>query len=212
MGRSYDSIDERLATWLLAQPIFFVATAPLAATGHVNCSPKGGAGSLAVLGPRQVAYQDLTGSGAETVAHLRENGRIVLMFCAFDGPPKIVRLHGTGEVVVPDLPDLPDLPDSADSGDDRDGAAGSRWHELSARFPERLGMRAVVVVDVERISTSCGYGVPLMSFEGERHEMQRWAEAKGADGLAAYRREKNSESIDGLPAFPEPEVAAGTRK
>ena len=188
MGRTYDSIDERLATWLLAQPLFFVASAPLSGSGHVNCSPKGGAGSFAVLGEREVAYRDLTGSGAETVAHLRENGRIVLMFCAFDGRPKIVRLHGKGEVVV---------------------AGDGRFDDLSARFPEKPGTRAVVLVDVERISTSCGYGVPLMRFEDERHEMERWAESKGPEGLDAYRQEKNAQSIDGLPAFPLPEAVAG---
>jgi hypothetical protein len=183
MGRTYEGIDQHLATWLLARPVFFVATAPIDVTGHVNCSPKGGPGSFVVLGERQVAYQDLTGSGAETVAHLRENGRIVLMFCAFDGPPKIVRLHGRGVAVM---------------------AGAPRWEELSARFPDRLAARAVVLVDVERISTSCGYGVPLMRFEGHRHEMERWAQSKGADGLDAYRRKNNAESIDGLPALPVP--------
>ena len=140
--------------------------------------------------------QDLTGSGAETVAHVRENGRIVLMFCAFDGPPKIVRLHGRGEAVM---------------------AGDPRWGELSAHFPDRLGARAVMLVDIDRISTSCGYGVPLMRFEGHRHEMERWAQAKGAQGLEAYRRQKNAESVDGLPALPFPTVtgaeagAAGAR-
>jgi Pyridoxamine 5'-phosphate oxidase len=180
VARTYDSIDERLAAWMVAQPLFFVATAPLAASGHVNCSPKGGPGSFAVLGGRRVAYQDLTGSGAETVAHLQENGRVVLMFCAFEGPPKIVRLHGRGEAVVP---------------------GGPQWEGLSAHFPDRLGSRAVISVEVERISTSCGYGVPLMSLVGERHEMDRWAQSKGADGLEAYRRENNAESLDGLPAL-----------
>jgi hypothetical protein len=179
MGKVYDEIDERLASWIRAQRLFFVATAPLAAEGHVNCSPRG-LESLALLGPREVAWLDLTGSGAETIAHLRENGRVVVMFCAFAGPPRIVRLHGRGTVVEPGDP----------------GFAALRAH-----FGEHLGARAVIRVACERISDSCGYGVPLMDHRGERDQLSEWARRKGPDGLRAYQAEKNARSIDGLPAL-----------
>ncbi len=146
MAQTYEELDERLRGFLAAQPVFFVATAPDRG-GHVNLSPKGYGDTFAVLGPRTVGYLDLTGSGVETVAHLRENGRITLMFCAFAGPPKIVRLYGTGRAVVP-------------------GDAG--WEELAGRFPPHPGRRAVVVVDLERIADSCGYAVPFLDFAGER--------------------------------------------
>ncbi len=179
MGKVYDGIDERLEAFIRAQHVFFVATAPLAAGGHVNLSPKG-LDAFAILGPRRVAYLDLVGSGAETAAHLRENGRITLMFCAFEGPPKILRLYGRGEVVEP-----------------RDAA----FPELVARFPAELGTRAVVRVDVARVADSCGYGVPLYAFEGERSQMRAWAERTGEEGLRRYQREHNLRSIDGLPAL-----------
>ena len=175
MGR-LASIDAKLAEFMLSQPVFFVATAPLAG-GHVNCSPKGNDRDFQVLDDMRVAYQDMTGSGIETVAHLRENGRIVIMFCAFSGPPRIVRLHGRGQAVVP--------------GD-------QRYPALEGWFRPSLGRRSFIVVDVERVSTSCGFGVPLMSFERHRDNMARWAEAKGPDGLAAYREDKNALSLDGL--------------
>jgi hypothetical protein len=182
MGRTYDVIDERLRGFLESQPVFFAATAPLAAEGHVNCSPKSNNGELAVLDERRVAYLDRTGSGTETIAHLREpgNGRIVLMFCAFAGPPRIVRLHGAGEAVLRD----------------ETGFAG-----VAARFrPESLlGSRSVVVVTVDRISDSCGYGVPLMSFEGHRRQADEWHARKGEDGVRSYWAAKNAVSIDGLP-------------
>lgn len=181
MGRTYDAIDDRIADFIVRQPVFFVATAPLAADGHVNCSPKGTRENLVLMGKHQVAYQDMTGSGAETIAHLRENGRIVMMFCAFEGPPRIVRLHGKGRAVLPADPDFTDL---------------------AARLPGHLSTRAVISVDVERISDSCGYGVPLMTFVGHRENLDHWAETKGPDGLIAYRAEKNRLSIDGLPALP----------
>lgn len=181
MGRTHDEIDANLAGFMTSQPVFFVASAPSSADGHVNCSPKGGDGAFRVLGPRQVAYQDLTGSGAETAAHLRQNGRIVVMFCAFSGPPRIVRLHGRGQVVV--------------RGD-------QRWAEFAAAFPDVPGRRAFVVVDVSRVSTSCGHGVPVMAFEGHRDNLRKSAELKGEDGLEAYRAEKNAVSLDGLPALP----------
>jgi hypothetical protein len=180
MGKTYDVIDSRLSRFIKGQPVFFVATAPLDAAGHVNCSPKGNDGTFAILGDRRVAYLDLTGSGVETIAHLRENGRIVVMFCAFDGPPRIVRLHGAGEVVH---------------------AGDPRFSELTGHFAPHFDARAVVVVSVDRISDSCGYGGPLMAFDRHRENLDHWAESKGADGLVAYRVEKNDSSIDGLPGL-----------
>lgn len=182
MGSVYPEIDHRLSSFVESQPVFFVATAPLAGDGHVNCSPKGNDGTFVVLDGRRVAYLDLTGSGVETIAHLRENGRIVVMFCSFAGPPRIVRFHGTGEVVP--------------LGDER-------FAGLLDHFSEKAGARAVVVVTVDRISDSCGYGVPLMDFQGHRHNMAHWVEKKGGDAaLVAYRDEKNAVSIDDLPGFP----------
>src|SRR4051812_17682853 len=185
MGREYDLIDDHWRGWIADQPMFFVATAPLDGDGHVNVSPKGPIGTLRVLDEHTVAYLDVIGSGAETIAHLRENGRIVVMLCAFEGPPRILRLHGRGEVLTP---------------------ADPRFEELLARAafeapgPEAY-RRAIVVVHVERIADSCGYGVPLMSYEGERPHQDAWADKKirtgGADALRDYQREKNSESIDG---------------
>jgi hypothetical protein len=180
MGRSHEQIDDRLAAWMLGQPVFFVATAPLSGDGFVNCSPKGNRGELAVLRPRRIAYVDQTGSGVETIAHLRENGRIVVMFCAFTGPPRIVRIHGRGRAVA---------------RDDEEFAG------LAALFPSGtgVGIRSIVVVDAERISDSCGHGVPLMAFEGHRSVMDEWAERKGEAGIREYWREKNAASLDGLP-------------
>lgn len=179
MGKLYEQITPELANWLGRQRVFFVATAPLAGDGLVNCSPKG-MDTFRVVGPREVAYLDLTGSGVETVAHLRENGRVVLMFCAFDGPPKIVRLHGTGEVVTPDAP---------------------AFAELRAHFPDHPGARAVVRARLTRISDSCGYAVPRYEYAGDRDTLARWADWKTDDELARYRREKNARSLDGLPGL-----------
>jgi hypothetical protein len=159
--------------------MFFVATAPLGGDGHVNVSPKGG-DTLRVLDERTVAYLDLTGSGVETIAHLRENGRITLMVCAFSGPPQIVRVFGRGDVVLP-----------ADEG----------FAELAQRFPDLPGVRAVIRVTVERVGSSCGFAVPLMRLEGERTRLHEWAEAKGPEGLVDYRATKNVASIDGLPGL-----------
>jgi hypothetical protein len=178
MGKRYDIINAKLRAWIALQRVFFVATSPLSANGHINCSPKG-LDTFRVLGEREVAYLDLTGSGIETVAHLQENGRIVIMFCAFDGAPKIVRLHGRGEVIYPEH---------------------SSYSPLSARFPSQVRARAVVHVTVTRISDSCGFGVPHMDFAEARDELARWTAKKGV-GLSAYRREKNKTSIDGLPGY-----------
>jgi Pyridoxamine 5'-phosphate oxidase len=168
MGKLFDEIDASLAAWIREQALFFVATAP-SEGGHVNLSPKGPIDSFRIVDGRTVEYEDHVGSGAETAAHLRENGRVCVMLCAFSGPPRIVRLHGRGEV----------LPD-ADPGD---------------------GVRGVVRVHLDRISDSCGFGVPLMELVGQRPQRERWLEHKGADGLREYVHERNAESIDGLPAF-----------
>lgn len=180
MGRTYTSIDDRLASFLVSQPVFFVASAPLSPAGLVNCSPKSNNGELAVLDPHRVGYLDRTGSGVETIAHMRENGRIVLMFCAFEGNPRIVRVHGRGSVVA------------------RDDDA---FADLSSHFPtKRLdGSRSVIVVSAERVSDSCGYGVPLMNFAAHRDHMAEWADRKGDEGIREYWDSHNSESLDGLP-------------
>lgn len=172
-------VDAKLERWLLAQPVFFVGSAPLAADGHVNVSPKGMSGTFAVLGPHQVAYLDYFGSGAETVAHLRENGRIVLMFTAFTGPPKIVRLHGTGRAVLPEHGDFATL---------RARFAKDREH----------AQRSIIVVDVTRIADSCGYSVPVMDFVADRDILDRYQLKKPATYYDAYWDEHNAESIDGL--------------
>ena len=185
MGKVFDGIDEKLERWIGAQRLFFVATAPSGGDGHVNCSPKGPIESLRVLGPRRVAYLDLVGSGAETIAHLRQNGRIVVMLCAFSGPPRIVRLHGRGRCVAPPDPEFDEL------------AAEFRIRDAYTTGPAQ---RSVIVVDVERIADSCGYGVPRYAYEGERTQLVEWAERKGED-IAAYRDNNNARSIDGLPGL-----------
>jgi hypothetical protein len=169
MGKLFDEIDDRLAAWIRAQALFFVATAP-SEGGRVNVSPKGPIGSLSIVDGRTVEYEDHIGSGAETAAHIRENGRVCVMLCAFDGPPRILRLHGTGEV-------------------------------LPVGGPGEDGVRAVIRVHLDRISDSCGFGVPLMDFVGTRTQRGRWLETKDEDALRAYVRERNAASIDGLPAF-----------
>jgi hypothetical protein len=181
VGKIYDAIDGRLLEFVLKQPVFFVATAP--ADGHVNVSPKGMRGSFVVLGERRVAYLDYTGSGIETVAHLRQHGRITLMFCAFEGAPKIVRLHGRGEAVLPEDPRFPELFESFD---------GMPSHAL----------RSVIVIEVDRVSDSCGYAVPLMDYVGERTLLTEYNGRKSVDDLVQYRKVKNMASIDGLPGVP----------
>jgi hypothetical protein len=187
MGRIYDTVDDDLAAWLHAQPVFFVGTAPSGTGGHVNVSPKG-YDTFRVLGPTTVAYLDLTGSGIETVAHLADNGRITLLFCAFSGPPKLVRLQGTGHTVA--------------HGDDG-------FDELAGRFPPMEGARAVVVAELDRIATSCGYSVPVMELVEERPTLKEWAERRGPDGMVEYWGQRNRTSIDGLPGLARPAEAAG---
>jgi hypothetical protein len=189
MGKIYDTLDNHWRTWIARQPMFFVGTAPLAGDGHVNLSPKGPIGTLRVIDDHTVAYLDVLGSGAETIAHLRENGRIVVMFCAFDGPPRILRLHGRGEAIPFDDPRFTEMLDQCD------------FEQPSV--PE--SRRSVIVVHVERIADSCGYGVPLMSYEGERPHQDKSSEKRlrggGIDAFRDYQREKNGHSIDGLPAL-----------
>jgi hypothetical protein len=189
VAKVFERIDEHLREWIDRQRLFFVGTAPLASAGHVNVSPKGPIETLRVLDEGTVAYLDMVGSGAETIAHLRENGRIVVMLCAFEGPPRIVRLHGRGEVVPVD---------------------DERFAELFERAgfvtpTVEAARRAIVLVEVDRVADSCGYGVPLMSYEGEREHSRLWAEKKlrsgGPEAIDEYVAEKNAASIDGLPAL-----------
>lgn len=180
MGKVHDGIGPELRAFLERQPMFFVATAPLSREGHVNVSPKGLAGTFTILDPHHVAYLDLTGSGIETVAHVRENERITLMFCAFDGPARVVRLSGRGSVVTCD-----------EQG----------YAELAERFPALPGARAVISVDVDRVADSCGYGVPRMTVVEQRDRLLTSLAGKGGAGLVEYRADRNAVSIDGLPGF-----------
>ncbi|MBL8755238.1 MAG: pyridoxamine 5'-phosphate oxidase family protein [Planctomycetes bacterium] len=180
MGKVVPVVDDALRDWIAAQRVFFVASAPSGDGGHVNCSPRGG-DALRVLSPTTIAWPDRAGSGIETIAHLRQNGRIVVMLCAFEGPPRIVRLHGRGEVVV---------------------AGTAEFERLQPSFPGPwLGVRAIVRVELSRISDSCGFGVPLLQFVGQRDTMRTWAEKKGEAGVANYVKEKNARSLDGLPGL-----------
>lgn len=180
----YDSLSPELAEWILAQPLFFNASAPLSSEGHVNLSPRG-LDTLRILDPNRVAILDLTGSGNETAAHLAENGRMTLMFCAFDDPPRILRLYGRGEVILP--------------GD-------LQWSELREQFdPDLPGVQQIFLLQVERIQTSCGYGVPHMDLVGQRETLTRWSEKKGKAGLNDFRQRHNRRSIDGLPTPTPPE-------
>lgn len=179
MGKMYAEIDDAMSTWVGAQHIFFVATAPLSAEGHVNCSPKDAA-AFRILSPTSVAYQDLTGSGAETIAHLRENGRIVVMFCSFDKVPRIVRFYGQGEVITPE---------------------NTAYKSLAEKFPDRPGIRSIIRIQLDRITDSCGFGVPFYDYVGERDVLEKWAFHKGEEGVAEYKAKNNAVSIDGLPAL-----------
>jgi hypothetical protein len=179
VAERFVSISDDLARWWTDQPMFFVASAPSGDDGHVNCSPKG-LDTLRILSPTRVAYLDLTGSGVETIAHLIENGRVTLMACAFAGAPRISRIYGTGTVHELDTPG---------------------FDELAANFPELPGRRAVIDIAVDRVTTSCGYAVPLMDPVSDRDRLLDWARAKGDDGLVEYRATKNALSIDGRPGL-----------
>ncbi|MGP3684890.1 pyridoxamine 5'-phosphate oxidase family protein [Streptomyces sp. IBSNAI002] len=187
MGKLYTRIDGRLRTFIEEQPVFFTATAPLAGDGHVNLSPKGRAGTLVVIDEQTLAYLDFGGSGAETIAHVRENGRITLMWCAFTGPPNIVRVHGEGEAVFRDDP---------------------RWAGLIGGFGDADGpsARAIILVHAQRISDTCGYAVPFMEYEGERTLHAEYFARKTDEEFAAYCEKKDhiGTSLDGLPALPLP--------
>jgi len=178
MGKAHPHITEALRAFILAQPLYFVASAPLSSEGHVNLSPKG-LDTFRVLGPDRVAYLDLTGSGNETAAHLVENGRITFMFCSMTEVPRIVRLYGRGRVVLP---------------------GEAEWEALASDFPDLPGIRQIIVADIRRVQTSCGFGVPRMEEPQQRDMLIRWAESKGPEGLATYRAEKNTRSLDGLAA------------
>lgn len=180
MGKVYAALDDDLKAFVKRQHVFFVATAPLSPDGHVNVSPKG-LDALRILGPTTIAYLDLTGSGVETVAHLRENGRITIMVCAFADSPRILRLYGRGRTVGP--------------GD-------TDWERLLGEFPSHPGVRSVVVVELDRIADSCGFGVPLYEYQGQRDQLTMWAKRKGEAGLRRYRAEKNAGSIDEIPGLP----------
>jgi len=188
MGRIYDSIDDHQRAWIAKQSMFFVGTAPGGDGGHINVSPKGPIGSLRVIDDHTVAYLDLVGSGAETIAHIRENGRIVVMLCAFEGPPRILRLHGRGEIVL--------------ASDERFEALLEQGGFEQVEVPE--SQRGIIVVHVTRVADSCGYGVPLMDHVGERpHQAASSAKrvrVHGSDAYVDYQREHNAASIDGLPA------------
>jgi hypothetical protein len=181
VGKTRSMIDEVVRKFIEGQRVFFVASAPLDAGGHVNLSPKG-LDTFRILGPTTVAYVDFNGSGVETIAHLKENGRIVLMFCAFEGPPNIFRLYGHGRVVEPHE---------------------AEFAALAESFPNHEDARAIIVVELTRVTDSCGYGVPLFKYEGEREQLHAWARHRGPEGLKAYRQEKNRRSIDGLPGVGE---------
>lgn len=182
MGKIFPMIDDSVRKFIEAQPVFFVGSAPLDPEGHVNVSPKGH-DTLRILGPSTIAYLDLTGSGIETVSHLKENGRIVLMFCNFQGPPKILRLYGRGAVIEQDHPE---------------------FRALAGRFPAHEGARAVILIEISRIADSCGFGVPLFEYEGQRSQLSAWSQKLGPAGLEKYRLEKNSRSIDGILGLEKP--------
>jgi hypothetical protein len=179
VGKEFETIDEKMQRWVKRQHMFFVATAPLAGEGMVNLSPKGH-DSLRILGPNKVAYLDLPGSGIETLAHVKENGRIAIMLCAFDGPPRIVRFHGRGQVVETEH---------------------AEFEDLYALFPDFPVVRSIIVVDVARISDSCGYGVPVMDFKDDRRAYYNYVEKHGAESIQVGMREENKTSLDGLPGL-----------
>lgn len=177
MGKVFDTISDELRTFIMAQHVFFVSTAPLSGDGHVNLSPKG-MDCLRVFSPTTVGYLDLTGSGNETSAHIAENGRITFMFCAFEGAPNITRLYGHGRVILPDTPE---------------------WATWSPHFTQYIGTRQIILAEIHRVQTSCGYAVPFMDYREERETLQKYWEVK-RDQVAQYQADKNQVSIDGLPA------------
>ncbi len=179
MGKVYSEITDSWTKWIEKQQMFFVATAPEGADGHINLSPKG-IDTFRVITSHSVAYLDLTGSGIETVAHLRQNGRIVIMFCAFDGPPNIYRLHGKGEVL-------------------RKGTV--QFNDLIGLFPDYPGIRSIIHIEVMRISDSCGFGVPLYEYQGQRDMLLKYNGKKSDEEVVNYQKEKNQWSIDGLPGL-----------
>lgn len=183
MGKEYTEIDERLQAWMSRQHVFFVSTAPTNPGGLINCSPKG-LDCLRVTGSKQLAYVDTGGSGIETVAHLKDNGRITVMMCAFDGPPKIFRFYGKGHVVQPHE---------------------KEFTALLAGFPALPAARNIIVIDVERIIDSCGYGVPRYEFRQHRDSLGNYFSKQSEADILAYRRDRNSESLDGLPGLDVPE-------
>jgi hypothetical protein len=190
MGKVYSTIDDSIRQFIEAQPLFFVGSAPLDSDGHVNVSPKG-LDTLRILGPTTVAYVDLTGSGIETVSHIKENGRIVMMFCNFQGPPRILRLYGRGRVIEPGHPE---------------------FQPLANRLPRHDGTRAVILAEISRIADSCGFGVPLLKYEGQRTQLSAWSQRLGPAGLEKYRQEKNRSSIDHVPGLENPVDEVGKRK
>lgn len=177
MAKFLEKIDDKIRAFIGEQKMFFTASAPLSGDGRVNLSPKG-IDTFRVLDENTVCYLDLTGSGNETAAHIAENGRLTVMFCSFAGKPLILRLYGRGEVVRP---------------------SSEKWLDLTVNFDDFPGERQIVVLHVESLQTSCGFGVPLYDFVGDRNELIEWAERKGVDGIDSYWREKNRTSIDGLP-------------
>jgi hypothetical protein len=180
MGKTLEGIDAPLKKWILKQAVFFVSTAPLAQEGHINCSPKG-LDTLRITAPNEVIYCDLNGSGVETIAHITENERILIMLCAFKGAPNIVRLHGKAKAIFPN---------------------SVEFNALHSLFANRSGVRSIIKITLTRISSSCGYGVPLMEYKEDRTILDDWMERKGEDGLAEYRKKHNATSIDGLKGFP----------
>lgn len=186
MGKVFPEIDDAIRTWMAKQHMFFVSTAPRQDDGLINCSPKGG-DTLRIVDTHTLAYLDYAGSGAETIAHLRENGRIVIMMCAFSGPPRIFRFYGSGEVITP---------------------GAEAFAGLASLFDaDLLGLRSIIRITVTRISDSCGFGVPKYDFKADRDAMQKWAEGKGPEGVRAYVAQKNAVSLDGLPGVSADEAA-----
>ena len=177
MAKVHSEITSELANWIAEQPLYFVASAPLSDSGHVNVSPRG-VHSLRIMNPNQVLLLDLTGSGNETAAHVTENSRLTVMFCAFTGKPKILRLYGSAEAILPGHQD---------------------WATLRAEFPESIAaVRQLFRLDINRIQTSCGFGVPLMDFVAQREILTEWSEKRDEQELIEYRQNKNAKSIDGL--------------